>query len=595
MERLIVECAIRGTLIAAATWLVLRAARIRTPAVLHGAWTGVVAAMLLLPLWTTWGPDAAIPVLPQPQVGVDAASRAPETAAVIFAPLPAAGTASSPVAATVPSTGVWNRRMVALAIYGLVAAALLVRLTAGTLRARRLIRSAVLVDGRLSSAVCASPVTVGWFRPVVILPDTWRQWPHAKLDAVLAHEHEHARRHHPFVQWLALLNRALFWFHPVAWWLPVRLNSLAEETCDDAVLARGHDPRDYSQYLIEAAHAVGASRQHLAGVFMPGSSLPQRIRRLLDEGPASGVSRTRLVCALIACTVTAVFCSVATPVRASAQLGANSSKMVFRPLQPRWIPPESPLPQPVSLEWLEGDEWTFEVHSIITNDELTEYSRLRNAQERDAFIARFWASRDRTPDTPANEFRDEYTRRVRLGRDRFSGPGQAGFGFDTDRGRMYLMFGAPDTIEVAGAGPSGFESWQYSAVAGLGDLRLRFPAGDRHCGVRVVSPAPVKTVGVAHVYPLGMTVIAMPVEAAKMVGIGYELRNADGHQVDKSEIGWVDEGRPGETLAQHVPQEWFAGGFGCTHALPAGRYTLSTAVRFTSGPVQRETVMFEVE
>lgn len=76
----------------------------------------------------------------------------------------------------------------------------------------------------------------------VILPEHWRQWPQAQLDAVLTHEHEHARRRDPLVQWLALLNRALFWFHPVAWWLERHLSALAEEACDNVVLERGTSP-----------------------------------------------------------------------------------------------------------------------------------------------------------------------------------------------------------------------------------------------------------------------------------------------------------------------------------------------------------------
>jgi hypothetical protein len=107
--------------------------------------------------------------------------------------------------------------------------------------------------------------------------------PQAQLDAVLAHESEHVRRRHPLVQWLALLNRALFWFHPVAWWLERHLSVLAEEACDNVVLDRGYDPRAYSEYLIEIARSVERSgvRLNIAGMAMPGSSLPRHIRKIL--------------------------------------------------------------------------------------------------------------------------------------------------------------------------------------------------------------------------------------------------------------------------------------------------------------------------
>src|SRR6476660_5325341 len=99
-----------------------------------------------------------------------------------------------------------------LGVYLLGASALLLRLAIGTVRANR-----------LTSASCVVPVTVGLLRPRVILPDSSRGWPQAQLDAVLAHEGEHLRRRDPLFQWLALLNRALFWFHPLAWWLERKL------------------------------------------------------------------------------------------------------------------------------------------------------------------------------------------------------------------------------------------------------------------------------------------------------------------------------------------------------------------------------------
>ena len=40
---------------------------------------------------------------------------------------------------------------------------------------------------------------------------------------VLAHEGEHARQRDPLIVALALLNRAVFWFHPLAWWLESRV------------------------------------------------------------------------------------------------------------------------------------------------------------------------------------------------------------------------------------------------------------------------------------------------------------------------------------------------------------------------------------
>jgi hypothetical protein len=264
--------------------------RVKAATAKHSVWTGVVALMLLLPLWTAWGPKASLRVLPP--VTQSNAEKA-------TAPIEIFSTGS------VRSTPVDPKLAVLLGVYLLGLCLLLFRLGLGTVRARRLGREAVFHDGVLTSLLCAAPVTVGFFHPTVIFPEHWRQWPQAQFDAVLTHESEHARCRHPFIQWLALLNRAVFWFHPVAWWLERHLAALAEETCDNVVLARGYDRRAYSEYLIEMARSVKRSgvRLSIAGMAMPGSSLERRIRQILESSPVPRISRARMGCVCVACAI----------------------------------------------------------------------------------------------------------------------------------------------------------------------------------------------------------------------------------------------------------------------------------------------------
>ena len=188
------------------------------------------------------------------------------------------------------------------------AAFLIVRLLLGAARAASLLRRATPQPGFLASAECACPITVGWRRPVVVLPASWKDWPAAELDAVLAHEREHARRRDPLVQWFAALNRCVFWFHPLAWWLEFRLSALAEEACDSAALARGHDPREYSQYLLHQAAAIhrAGARIALPGAAMGRGSLENRIRRLLETPLACTVGRGRTAMAHALCAAAIV-------------------------------------------------------------------------------------------------------------------------------------------------------------------------------------------------------------------------------------------------------------------------------------------------
>ena len=297
MQTLLLESAIRATLIAAVIALVLLAMRIKTASVLHAVWASVVILMLLLPAWIAWGPKASLPVL-SPESG--------QATAAIALPIVEAPTAAS-VAAQSASAGQRDPINWMLGIYLTGLGVLLVRLAIGTIRANR-----------LTSASCVVPVTVGLLHPRIILPETSREWPPAQLDAVLAHEHEHVRRRDTLFQWLALLNRALFWFHPLAWWLERRLSGLAEEACDAAVISRGYDPRAYSEYLLDLARSVrrAGTRVNAVGMAMPGSGLAHRIRQMLSGAPVPRISRSRMGCTVAVCAAAAAILAMGTLVHA---------------------------------------------------------------------------------------------------------------------------------------------------------------------------------------------------------------------------------------------------------------------------------------
>jgi BlaR1 peptidase M56/heavy-metal resistance protein len=320
MERLLFECAVRAILIAASTALILWFMRIKAAAVRHRSWTGVVLLMLVLPMWTAFGPGIPLRILPPtapraveaPSGQVAIPMLAPSSvlnSSVETAPRNFAET--RPVRA--PST-VIDWRSLLLGIYLTGASFMLLRLAIGTIQAHRLIRSAILQDGRLTSGACTTPITVGWFNPVVILPIEWQQWPEEQLSAILTHENEHASRYHPFAQWIAVLNRAVFWFHPLAWWLERKMAALSEEACDAAVLAAGHSPQDYSDYLLNLARSMmrDGKRVQVVGMAMPGSCLKMRIRQILSGVPAQRISRTRIVGTVASCMIASVVLGAAT-------------------------------------------------------------------------------------------------------------------------------------------------------------------------------------------------------------------------------------------------------------------------------------------
>src|SRR5580658_17487 len=313
MRDLFLECALRTLLLVGGTAIVLYAMRVKPAAAKHRVWTAVLALMLILPLWTTWGPKLPLRVLP---------AVAHITANDLMAAADIHG------AASLHSPSVSLPEAILLGGYLLGVFVLLIRLAIGTWRAHKLARQSSAEGGVRISPSCAAPVTVGFFHPVMIFPEHWRQRSPAQLDAILAHEREHIRRRDSLVQWLALLNRALFWLHPAAWWLERTLSGLAEQACDEVVLASGHNPGEYAGYLLDLARSVAHSgtRLKFAGMEMPGAGLPKRIRKIMEGGQAPRISRWRMACVVGVCVIICAAFTAGTVARVQQAAPDQSAK-----------------------------------------------------------------------------------------------------------------------------------------------------------------------------------------------------------------------------------------------------------------------------
>ena len=321
---ILAEAAVRVTVLALGVAIVLRSLRIRSPRVAHLAWTAVLIVMLLLPLVVASGRQFALPVFTASALGVHvdalaASQPAPsrtDAPLVVFARAQGAGRLVS-----------WA--LIALIVYLAGAALLLVRLGIGFRQASIIRREAVPVDGRLTHPACMTPMTVGVIAPAVILPADWTEWDGADLSAVLAHEEAHARRRDPLVAAIALLNRAIFWFHPLAWWLQREIGRLSEQTCDAAVISAGHDRECYSACLLRFARraADAGGRVVSIGMAMPGAGLHERLG-MLARLDTTYPSRSRLACAALVGAVLVVVCAAAVPIAAPAQTAPGTAGQV---------------------------------------------------------------------------------------------------------------------------------------------------------------------------------------------------------------------------------------------------------------------------
>jgi beta-lactamase regulating signal transducer with metallopeptidase domain len=265
MISLLIESSARSLALGLIVWAALLIMRARNPHLLKTVWRVVLAASLAMPLLVR-----VVPTLP----GGASASM------YVLALAPRAN-------ATAPfqPTG-WT---IAATVYLLIAALLAWRLLSALLRMRRIRRDAIRLEGREGSLASARwPATLdvrstsrlsapATFASTILLPSSFSGWNSRKLAAVLAHESSHVRDRDCHVLWLARAYCCLYWLNPFAWWLLRRLDTLAEDTSDDAALEVLADRCAYAQILLDFAREGSA-----AAVAMASARISRRIDRILS-------------------------------------------------------------------------------------------------------------------------------------------------------------------------------------------------------------------------------------------------------------------------------------------------------------------------
>jgi beta-lactamase regulating signal transducer with metallopeptidase domain len=338
---MLANISIRALVAAALVGTALAALRVRAGAVRHASWTAVLVAMLLMPVLVRSVPAIAVPI-------PLAASAFPSSSDVklreaVREPAPTRsaefvrgsvdgshGSGLSDAARRPPAIPVKTLRvdwvLLTSGLYGLGAVAMMLRFLVGWWGAARIAASADRlasserlaiahtpdIDVRESRAISV-PVTVGVIRCTVLLPSGWSGWSNEKLRAVLAHEVAHVRRRDPLVAFIGQLNRCLFWFHPLSWFLERILAATAEQAADEEAMAALGDRTAYAEILLEMARAVapGGGRVAWLGVGIDGSGLlKERIACALSGARSRRVSAVRKAMLAISC-VSAILLAVA--------------------------------------------------------------------------------------------------------------------------------------------------------------------------------------------------------------------------------------------------------------------------------------------
>ena len=193
------------------------------------------------------------------------------------------------------------------------------------------IRRTVRIQFGLSKSM---PMTCGILRPQLRLPLEASTWEPSHLRTVLLHELAHVKRHDVLTQLLVKLTCAVYWFNPLVWIVSRRIELEREKACDDLVLAKGVQPADYAESLLQIISQTQPSLSNPAGLAMARpSTLETRMKAIL----AQHLDRRRLskkACFL----VTLLGITLVLPIAMLASAQAET-----KPPQP--MSPETNLPQ----------------------------------------------------------------------------------------------------------------------------------------------------------------------------------------------------------------------------------------------------------
>jgi bla regulator protein blaR1 len=135
----------------------------------------------------------------------------------------------------------------------------------------------------VSSPAFFEPGVFGIWRPVLLLPEGIAgQLTPGQFQAILRHELCHIRRRDNLATSIHMLVEALFWFHPLVWWLGARLVEDRERACDEEVLRMGCEPEAYAEGILKICELyLESPLPCVAGV--TGANLKKRIEAIMEN------------------------------------------------------------------------------------------------------------------------------------------------------------------------------------------------------------------------------------------------------------------------------------------------------------------------
>ncbi len=314
-------------------WLLLEWALRRWPVISLSRSVWLVSQLVILAAF-------ALALLPQsaqlsvlPPIAIERAAGAPNSAPHIASPMlvDAMIEAASDEDGDGHTGATWLRTVAGVwcAVYGAGVMTAGVRL----LRARRALRRLVASSHRLTQSDLAahagftefdalpvavhetdaevSPMLIGLFGPVLLIPRSLRAFEPAQQRLIVTHELTHLRRRDPLLLHASLMLQILFWFNPAQRALGERLRWAQELGCDRAVL-RGRVQGQRQQYAAALVLQLKLQLESQLQARYPAAlsfggaahdSMSARIRLIRHDPPAAGSAKTMVLAMLAALLV----------------------------------------------------------------------------------------------------------------------------------------------------------------------------------------------------------------------------------------------------------------------------------------------------
>lgn len=159
---------------------------------------------------------------------------------------------------------------------------------------RRLTRVAIGVRTPITMRLSQSSLEPGIFgiaRPVLVWPKgISERLSDAQLEAVIAHEIWHVRHRDNLAAAIHMIVEAVFWFHPLVWWMGTRIVEERERACDEKVLRMEYVPQVYAESILKVCEfCVESPLTFISGV--TGSELKKRIVEIMTERMGTDLNR----------------------------------------------------------------------------------------------------------------------------------------------------------------------------------------------------------------------------------------------------------------------------------------------------------------